>query len=151
SVGLAPLGVSAHSREPELRPHDEAEVVSVLDVVDTWQPRFVAALGRRMVFAADEYYVLADRPVPDAADYEGFPQHENGIGMARAFTEAVRAALADAATNPERAPDGRHKGFFAWVDGAPAAGYRSPRVSADTVSFVTRTDDRRPVAIVTGE
>ncbi len=36
-------------------------------------------------FAADEYYLLADRPFPDADAYEGFPMHEDGIGMARTF------------------------------------------------------------------
>ena len=31
-----------------------------------WQARFIDALGRRLVFAADEYYLLAGRPFPDA-------------------------------------------------------------------------------------
>ena len=38
-----------------------------------------------MVFAADEYYLLAGRDFPPARQYEGYPQHENGIGMARSF------------------------------------------------------------------
>ena len=46
---------------------------------------FLGVLGRRLVFAADEYYLLADRPFPAADAYEGFPMHENGIGMARTF------------------------------------------------------------------
>ena len=44
-----------------------------------------AALGRRLVHAADEYYLMADRPFPAAERYEGFTMHEDGIGMARTF------------------------------------------------------------------
>ena len=39
-----------------------------------------SALGRRLVFAADEYYLLAGRPFPPAEAYEGFPMHEDGVG-----------------------------------------------------------------------
>ena len=94
TVGAVPLGVSGHSDEPEMRPHTTAEAEAVLDTIDAWQDRYLAALGRRMIFAADEYYLMADRPFPGAAEYEGFAQHENGIGMARTFAAEVDAALA---------------------------------------------------------
>ena len=88
SVGVVPLGLSRYSNEPEMRPHTTAEAAAVLDTVDEWQRLFRRSLGRRMVFAADEYYLLAGRPIPTARHYEGFPQHENGIGIARAFSDA---------------------------------------------------------------
>jgi hypothetical protein len=72
-----------------------------------------------VVFAADEYYLMAGRPFPSAGTYEGFPQHENGIGMSRAFEAAFGG--------DEEAAIGVRPGFFAWVDGAPAAGYRAAR------------------------
>ena len=77
-------------------------------------------LGRRLVFAADEYYLLADRPFPAADAYEGFPMHEDGVGMARTFELEFTGAV-DGADRRARA------GFFAWVDGAPAEGYRARR------------------------
>ena len=86
-----------------------------------WQRIFKKTLGRRLVYAADEYYLLADRPFPSAGAYDGFPQHENGIGMARAFQNAF--------TDPTRkGPGGVRHGFFASVDAAPAEGYRAPRM-----------------------
>jgi NifB/MoaA-like Fe-S oxidoreductase len=142
SIGLVPLGVSAHTTEPDLRPHDEREAADVLEVVDRWQTRYLAALGRRLVFAADEYYLMARRPFPTLAEYEDVPQHENGIGMARTFAEEVARALTGE-TGPR--PNG-HGGFFASVDGAPPSGYRSPR------AFVVAS--RHPAdrtAIVTGQ
>jgi putative radical SAM enzyme (TIGR03279 family) len=124
SVGVVPLGVSSHSREESMRPHTVAEAERVVDIVDEWQARFTEILGHRLVYAADEYYLMAGRPFPPAAAYEGFAQHENGIGMARTFTTEVRAAL-DGHT--DEAGTGPRSGFFSWVEGAPAEGYRAPR------------------------
>jgi len=126
SVGVVPLGVSDHNTEPDMRIHAPGEAAAVMDVIDRWQATFVDVLGRRMVFAADEYYLMAGRPFPEASEYEGFPQHENGIGMARTFYAEVEAALAGRAAEPV---GGGRGGFFQWVDGAPAEGYRSPRRS----------------------
>jgi putative radical SAM enzyme (TIGR03279 family) len=146
SVGAVPLGVSAHSTEPSMRPHSVAEAAAVLACIETWQARFRAALGRRMVFAADEYFLMAGRPFPDADAYEGFPQHENGIGMARTFADEVDAAL----TDPTVTGTGPRSGFFAWVDGAPAGGYRAPRHAALAVRDASAAPADAPVAIVTG-
>src|SRR5947209_10738783 len=78
---VVPLGVSRHSKEAAMRPHTRAEAVAVVDTVERWQDTFLSALGRRLAFAADEYYLLAGRPFPAAEAYEGFPMHEDGIGM----------------------------------------------------------------------
>ena len=138
SVGAVPLGVSRQSDEPEMRPHTAGEAAAVLDTLEEWQRVFRRALGRRMVFAADEYYLLAGRHMPPARSYDGYPQHENGIGMARAF--------ADSFDRPQGAgPGGVRHGFFASVDAAPAEGYRAPRAPA-----VPAGRDDRPVTILTG-
>jgi putative radical SAM enzyme (TIGR03279 family) len=149
TIGVVPLGVSAHSHEPSLRTHTTAEAAAVLDVIDRWQARFTAALGRRLVFAADEYYLMAGRPFPDARHYEGFAQHENGIGMARTFADDVDAAL----SGVRRHAPGTRAGFFAWVDGAPATGYRAPRAPTapgDSSRPVPSAPLERSVALVTG-
>ena len=123
TVGVVPLGVSAHNHEDEMREHTLAEAQTVVDIVERWQARFLDALGRRLVYVSDEYYLLAERPFPALDAYDGCPQHENGIGMARTFEAEVRAALA----GDDIAGTGPRSGFFAWVDGAPADGYRAPR------------------------
>ena len=38
----------------------------MLETVERWQRRYLDGLGRRLVYAADELYLLADRPFPDA-------------------------------------------------------------------------------------
>jgi putative radical SAM enzyme (TIGR03279 family) len=142
TVACVPLGVSDYTKEPAMRTHSRDEAAAVIDTVEQWQEIALRALGRRLVYAADEYYLIAGRPFPAAARYDGFPQHENGIGMARAFAAAFAG---DAA-----AAFGVKPGFFAWVDGAPAAGYRAVRAPGpDPAPAPGR--DRSPVAVITGE
>lgn len=151
SLAVVPLGVSDHSNEPEMRPHTVAEARAVVDTVEAWQQRFLQIMGRRVVFVADEYYLLAERPFPAPETYEGFPMHEDGIGMARTF-ELEFAGELDEATGPQ-------SGFFASVDGAPAEGYRAPRTleiapgaggSATAVTLSpTRPRADAPIAVLT--
>ncbi|MHB1446072.1 MAG: DUF512 domain-containing protein [Acidimicrobiales bacterium] len=142
TAAVVPLGISRYSTEASLRPHSRVQAEAVVDLVESWQETFLECLGRRLVFLADEYYLMAGRPFPAAEVYEGFPQHENGIGMAAAFAAAFAGDAGPA--------HGRKPGFFAWVDGAPAEGYRGPRQgSATAVSLLPRRPSGA-VAVVTG-
>ncbi|MBV8951390.1 MAG: DUF512 domain-containing protein [Actinobacteria bacterium] len=147
TLGVVPLGVSRHSHEPEMRAHEHHEAVAVVDTVERWQARYLRAVGRRLVYAADEYYLMAKRPFPDEDAYDGFAQHENGVGMARTFAREVAGALDGSAVQPT----GTRAGFFAWVDGAPADGYRAPRQHTDAPATLPRERTDTPVTIVTGE
>ena len=118
-VALVPLGISKFNKEPRMRAHTVEEAAFVCQLVEEWQPIFQRILGRPMVFAADEYYLCAGLPFPSAETYGGFEMHEDGIGMARAFELEFRGEATDSI--------GVQPGFFAWVDGAPAEGYRAPR------------------------
>lgn len=144
TICVVPLGVSRFNTETRMRPHSRAEAADVIDTVHDWQDVFLTTLGRRLVFAADELYLVAGRPFPDAEAYEGFPMHEDGIGMARTFELELTGATEDAT--------GIRAGFFAAVEGAPAEGYRAPRTTGGTagnISLLPRRD--APVTILTGE
>ena len=128
SVAVVPLGLSRYNTEPAMRLHTRAEAEAMLDAVHGWQEVFLRVLGHRMVFTADEYYLMAGRPFPSPEEYEGFHMYEDGIGMARTF-EAEFLGTGAAARGDEiaHASPAAQGGFFAWVDGAPAEGYRAPR------------------------
>ncbi len=150
SICVVPLGVSAHTNEPRMRPHTVEEAARVCDIVAEWQDRFLALLGRRTVFASDEYYLRAQRPFPQPDTYEGFPMHEDGIGMARTLELEFSGEVSD--------PTGVRPGFFASVDGAPADGYRAPRASdassraeAAPVAVSLGVKRTAPIGILTGE
>jgi putative radical SAM enzyme (TIGR03279 family) len=138
SCAAVPLGISRFSTEAALRPHTRDEAAFVVDAVADAQRDFLAATGRRVVYAADEYYVLAGRPFPTACDYDDFSQHENGIGMAARFVEEWEGRL----------PPMGAGGFFQSVDGSEFEPYRGPRLPEGTVQFRARRG--APVTILTG-
>ena len=128
-----------------MRQHTPAEANQVVDVVESWQQTFLDVLGRRMVFAADEYYLMTGRPFPSAEAYEAFDMHEDGIGMARTF-QLEFDGQAHSAT-------GVRSGFFAAVDlpANPAAytGLRS-RPAGETVSISLTPRRNAPIGVLTG-
>ena len=149
SLAVVPLGISKFNPEAGMRKHTLAEAESVVDAVEDWQDVYQLALGRRLVHAADEYYLMANRSFPDADRYEGFSMHEDGIGMARTF-EREFVGHADDVT-------GTRRGFFASAD-APRnpTDYKTPcSTSSDAVPGAERVSlsPRRnaPIAILSGE
>ena len=131
SLAVVPLGVSRFNPEPTMRPHTPDEARAVLAAVHDWQDVFLAVLGRRLVHAADEYYLQAGQGFPDFDAYDGCSMYEDGIGMARTFEREFTGVAAE--------PSGPQSGFFAWVDGAPAEGYRAPRNPAGDTGLRSAT------------
>lgn len=163
TVGIVPLGVSAFNHEPEMREHTQAEARRVVDAVEGWQHVFADVLGRRMVYLGDEYFLMAGRAFPPLEAYDECLQHENGIGMAATFISEARAAIARKSGGFESeiglseisAGTGTRAGFFAWVDGAPAEGYRAIRApkSLMGVNLLKVQDSRNaqaPIVLLTG-
>ncbi len=106
SVAIVPVGITRYRDElklPLIRPVDAAAAEDLLSRADHWQTRFMGSLGRRVVFPADEFYLLARREIPPAAAYEGFPQLENGIGLLSLFREEVTELIAE--TDPQKRSD----------------------------------------------
>lgn len=111
SLGVVPVGVGKHYKGGDLRPANVSEMNDALNRIHRWQAVFLDALGRRMVFAADEFYLGCGLSLPSAEDYEGFPQHENGIGMARRLIDEADSMRRDSA---------RISACLASVGGAPS-------------------------------
>ncbi len=145
SVGVVPLGISQFSGESAMRAHTRDEAMTVIQIVEEYQERFLETLNHRMVYLSDEYYLLAARPFPALDQYGDFVQHENGIGMSRLFEETFfgRSSSTEAIRG----------GFFQSVDGAPAIGYRAPRLDLikGSQQLSLRTNPRnREITVLTG-
>ena len=98
SLGIVPVGLTAHRPAgPEVRAVTPADAAGVLQCVERRQAECLAALGTRLCYAADEFYLAAGSTLPATAAYEGFPQIENGIGLARRFLDAAEATPLPAA------------------------------------------------------
>ena len=85
SLCVVPLGVSRFNQEARMRPTTAAEAGAVIDAVEDWQDVFLRVLGHRLVFAADEYYLLAGRAFPASGRLRGLRhargRHRHGPGV----------------------------------------------------------------------
>jgi putative radical SAM enzyme (TIGR03279 family) len=123
SVGIVPLGVSRYNKAQSLTPHTIATARRDLDTVRFWQQVAFERIGRRLFYASDELYLMAEEPFPSSSTYESFPQHENGIGMARAlYDEVDRLVRGTPLDQPVVTGEWRS------VPPAPDEGYRARRV-----------------------
>lgn len=96
SISVVPVGLSKHRQGLyELERYNKETAGEVVDIIEKWQSRFKAELGRELAFAGDEFYIMAEREFPGYDEYQGFPQLENGVGMCASliyeFGEALEA------------------------------------------------------------
>src|SRR5206468_8828323 len=95
TTAVVPVGLTRHrERLPALRNLTADEARALVATAAGWQHRWLAELGSRFVFLADEIYLLAGLPLPPAAAYEGFPIAEDGIGLVRRFEDGFCRSVA---------------------------------------------------------
>ncbi|MCL2695609.1 MAG: DUF512 domain-containing protein [Clostridiales bacterium] len=99
SVAIVPVGLTKfRDGLYPLRPWTAGESGEVIDSVDE-------ELGARneelkgFIFLADEWYLVANHPLPPYEHYGDFPQIENGVGLLRLFEEEFLSALADGSSS----------------------------------------------------
>ncbi|MBC7235110.1 MAG: DUF512 domain-containing protein [Chloroflexi bacterium] len=82
TLALVPVGLTRYCRGPLrlLRPDEAAEVLAL---ADSWRPRLKRRLHKTWLYPSDELYLLAGRPLPEAAFYDDPAQLENGVGLVR--------------------------------------------------------------------
>jgi putative radical SAM enzyme (TIGR03279 family) len=94
SMSVVPFGKTRFREGLEqIRLFDKESAVAVIDKLEAWQSKLYKEYGKRFCFASDEFYLLAERAVPDYESYEGFPQLENGVGMLRLMESEYKEAI----------------------------------------------------------
>ena len=78
---------------------------NAIDIIEKWQKIIYEQYGMHFIHASDEFYILAERELPETERYDGYPQLENGVGMLRLLdtevTEALEALPEDLPVKPE--------------------------------------------------
>ena len=94
TVSIVPVGLTDHRKGlPRLRPVDAEYAVATIDHVSRIQQQNLKARGTPFCFLGDEFYILADHPVPPRSHYGDFPLVENGVGMIRNFLDEFARAM----------------------------------------------------------
>lgn len=96
SIGVVPIGLTAHRNDlPDLRLVTPDSAGEILDQIQRHQDTMRKAHGEGVICAADEMYLIADRPIPTADYYDDFCQVGNGIGMLRQLLDDYEAHKRD--------------------------------------------------------
>ena len=90
SVSVVPVGLSRF-REGlyPLEPFDKQDACTVINQIESWQKKMYEKYGLHFIHASDEWYLLAERELPEEERYDGYLQLENGVGMLRLLEEQV--------------------------------------------------------------
>lgn len=102
SVSVVPVGLSKF-REGlyPLEPFTKEDACEVLDLIHHWQQVCMQEHGTHFIHASDEWYLLAERELPQEDNYDGYIQLENGVGMLRLLNEEFTDALSNASGDAE--------------------------------------------------
>ena len=95
SVSVVPVGLTRYRDGLyPLEPFTKEDACEVLDLIHGWQEKLYKEWGNHFIHAGDEWYILAERPIPEEKTYDGYLQLENGVGMVRLLEEEVAQTLA---------------------------------------------------------
>lgn len=77
-VGVVPVGLTKHRQGlKELPLFSQEQAGEVIRIIDKYREEFP------YIYASDEFYIKADKAIPQAEYYGSFDEIENGIGMVR--------------------------------------------------------------------
>lgn len=84
SVSVVPAGLTKY-REGlyPLESFTKEDAEEVLAIIERWQKKIYEEHGHHFIHAGDEWYILAEREMPEEEQYDGYLQLENGVGMVR--------------------------------------------------------------------
>ena len=103
SAAVVPVGVTKfRDGLYPLEKFNKETAGQAIDLIESFQAAFLEKYGTRLVFPADEFYITAERELPDGDYYEDYCQYENGIGMLRSLADEFESAMkiADDPTKP---------------------------------------------------
>ena len=96
SVSVVPVGLSKY-REGlyPLEPFTKEDACQVIDLIEKYQQECYEKYGLHFIHASDEWYILAERELPEEERYDGYLQLENGVGMLRLLLDEFHEELAE--------------------------------------------------------
>lgn len=95
-IAVVPVGLTAHREGlATLTAFDKKKALETIEIIEEFSQRCLQKYGRRIAFAADELYIKAALPIPDAEHYEDFSALENGVGLIALLKDELSYALED--------------------------------------------------------
>lgn len=93
SLSVVPVGLTRYNLNRPVRLLRPDEALRVIDQVDAARARALADRDFGWAYAADEMYLIAGRPLPEASYYDDGALYENGVGAVRRFVDGFDDGL----------------------------------------------------------
>lgn len=88
SIAAVPVGLTKFRDElSKLEPYNKQTAGETIDIIEEYSNKFRKEFGTGLVYPADEFFIKAERELPTADYYDGYPQLDNGVGMVRSFND----------------------------------------------------------------
>ena len=82
SIAAVPVGLTCYRDGlTGLNPFTKEQSLDVISRIDSYNSQFMCYNNMNIAFAADEFYLSADLPMPEYSRYGEFAQLENGVGL----------------------------------------------------------------------
>ncbi len=88
TLSVVPVGLTKFNLNRPVRLLTERESALAVAQVERFQGLCEAERGQKWVYAADELYLRAGRPLPPTSHYDDWDLTENGVGAVAGFLEA---------------------------------------------------------------
>ena len=90
SVACVPVGLTKFRDGLfPLKPYTKQSASEVIDIINEYAEKFRAEYGTGIVYPSDEFFIKAEREIPCADYYDGYPQYDNGVGLIRSFYDEL--------------------------------------------------------------
>jgi putative radical SAM enzyme (TIGR03279 family) len=83
SVSVVPVALTEFSKRQQVRAPTTEDCRAALEAVERWATLACRERGAPWCFGADDLYLQAGAPLPEASWYGDFEQRENGVGSVR--------------------------------------------------------------------
>lgn len=86
SIAAVPVGLTKFRDGLEkLEPYNKQTAGEVIDIIEEYSNKFRKDFGVGLCYPADEFFIKAERDLPNEEYYDDYPQLDNGVGLVRSF------------------------------------------------------------------
>lgn len=101
SIAAVPVGLTKFRDGLEkLEPYNKETAGEVIDIIEEYSAKFRNEYGIGLCYPADEFFIKAERDLPNEEYYDDYPQLDNGVGLVRSFYNDFLYELEDCNENP---------------------------------------------------
>lgn len=101
SIAAVPVGLTKFREGLEkLEPYNKQTAGEVIDIIEEYSQKFRKDYGVGLCYPADEFFIKAERDLPNSDYYDDYPQLDNGVGLVRSFYDDFSDELDYISENP---------------------------------------------------